>query len=69
MFEKFKAQKDLIEAELGIQLDWRVATKDCRILALTNADIKKSQSAWPEYYDWYCSMALKLRDILKKYDV
>ncbi len=69
MFEKFKAQKDSIEAELGIQLDWRVATKDCRILALNNGDIKKGEAAWPEYYDWYCSMALKLRDILKKYDV
>lgn len=68
-FEKFKSQKDLIEAELGVQLDWRVATKDCRILALNNGDIKKGESAWPEYYDWYCSMALKLRDILKKYDV
>ena len=68
-FEKFKSQKDLIEADLGVQLDWRVATKDCRILALNNGDIKKGEAAWPEYYDWYCSMALKLREVLKKYDV
>lgn len=68
-FEKFKLQKDLIEADLGVQLDWRVATKDCRILALNNGDIKKGEAAWPEYYDWYCSMALKLREVLKKYDV
>lgn len=68
-FEKFKSQKDLIEADLGVQLDWRVATKDCRILALNNGDIKKGEAALPEYYDWYCSMALKLREVLKKYDV
>ena len=47
MFEKFRDNKDAIEAELGIELDWRVATKDSRIGALKNADIKKGEDTWP----------------------
>lgn len=67
LFEKFKIQKGAIESELGIELEWRTATKDCRIIALNNGDIKKSENAWPGYFDWFCEMALKLREIIRKY--
>lgn len=67
LFEKFKNHKNAIEAELGIELEWRTATKDCRILALNIGDIKKGENAWPGYFDWFCVMALKLREIIGKY--
>ena len=68
VFEKFEANKTEIEQELGMTLEWITATKDSRILALTAGDIKKGETAWNEYFDWYCNMALKLREIAKKYD-
>ena len=68
VFEKFEASKSKIEQELGMTLEWITATKDSRILALTAGDIKKGETAWNEYFDWYCNMALKLREIAKKYD-
>lgn len=67
LFKKFKGQKDAIEADLGIKLEWCIATKDCRILALNRGDIKKSENEWPAYFDWYCEMAIKLREIIGKY--
>ena len=69
LFEKFRAQKEAIEAELGTTLEWLTATKDCRILALHDGDIKKGTSVWPNQFDWLCEMSLKLRDIVKKYDI
>ena len=69
VFEKFEASKSKIEQELGMTLEWITATKDSRILALTAGDIKKGETAWNGYFDWYCEMALKLREIAKKYDI
>lgn len=69
MFEKFKAKKSQIEEALCIALEWITASKDCHILALTTGDIKKGETFWNGYFDWYCDMALRLREIAKKYDV
>ncbi|MGL5296034.1 MAG: DUF4268 domain-containing protein [Culicoidibacterales bacterium] len=69
MFDKFKAHKESIESELGFSLEWSEAIKDCRIFVSKDADIKENTDNWSEYYDWYCHMALTLREILKKYDV
>ena len=66
LFEKFKAKKNDIEACIGMPLEWITATKDCRILALHDGDIKKGEAEWPEYFAWYCNMALKVREMLKK---
>lgn len=67
LFEKFRSQKEAIESELGIELEWRIATKDCRILAITTGDIKKGENTWHKYFDWFCDMAIQLRDIIGKY--
>lgn len=69
LFEKFKLHADEIESDLNMTLDWRVANKACRILALRNGDIKNNTNNWIEYFDWYCEMALKFKEIAKKYDV
>ena len=59
--------KEGIEKELSIPVEWREANKDCRILVLTNGDIKKGTDAWNDYFDWFCDMGIKLRDIALKY--
>ena len=67
-FEKFKVNKDSIELDLGSSVEWRTASKACRILVLQDGDIKKGESAWLKQFDWLCEMALKFRTIVKKYD-
>ena len=66
-FEKFQCHQAEIKAELGMKLEWRVAAKDCRILAAQNGDIKLGTDAWASYFAWFCKMALALREIIKKY--
>lgn len=69
MFEKFKAKRADIEQDIGTALEWIAASKDCRILALKDGDIKKGETFWNEYFDWYCEKALEFREIAKKYDI
>lgn len=69
LFEKFKQHKHEIEADLNMSLEWRVANKACRILALHNGDIKGGTNQWTSYFDWYCQMAVQFKEIAKKYDV
>ncbi len=66
-FEKFQCHQAEIEAELGMKLEWRVAAKDCRILAVQNGDIKQGSETWATYFNWFCKMSLALREIVKKY--
>ena len=63
----FMEHSEEIERELSMPVEWREANKDCRILVLTNGDIKKGTDAWNEYFDWFCKMGIKLRDIALKY--
>ncbi len=63
----FFNQKDKIEKELGEKLEWKEATKDCRILLLNNGDIKKGSDYWNSYFDWFCEKGIKLREIALKY--
>lgn len=63
----FLNRKEEIEQELGMEAEWREATKDCRILVLHDGDIKKGSEAWPAYIDWFCKMGIKLREIALKY--
>ena len=68
-FEKFVAHKAEIEAEMGMPLNWITATKDCRIQARRDGDIKTDSAAWTAYFDWYCDMVCKLRYIVSQYNV
>lgn len=68
LFEKFRAKAEEIEAALQSRLIWKAASKDCRILVQTAGDIKKGEGCWKEYFDWYCHMALKLKEIVKQYE-
>lgn len=66
-YGRFMEHKEEIEKELSLPVEWREANKDCRILVLTNGDIKKGTDAWDEFFDWFCKMGIKLRDIALKY--
>lgn len=67
LYEHFRERQKEIESELNSVVDWRVASKACRILALTDGDINKGEDEWKNAFDWYCGMALKLRTIADKY--
>ncbi len=69
MYMRFKDHSEEIETELGTKLEWREATKDCRILALKDGDVKKGETAWRPAFEWFCEMGVKLRDIALKYGV
>lgn len=66
-YGRFIEHKEEIEKELSMPVEWREANKDCRILVLTNGDIKKGTDAWKGYFDWFCDMGIKLRAIALKY--
>ena len=66
-YGRFMEHKEEIEKELSMPVEWREANKDCRILVLTNGDIKKGADSWNGYFDWFCDMGIKLRDIALKY--
>ena len=67
-FEQFRSHSNEIEKEFGTKLQWRAANKDCRIIASTSGNIKKSEENWNAYFDWYCDMSLKIKYIVQKYD-
>ena len=66
LFKKFYTLKETIENEVGENMDWNEAEKDCRIVAWRQGYIKRER-AWQEYFDWMCETSLKLKDIIKKY--
>ncbi len=66
-FEKLKSHKVAIEAELGMELDWREGGKHCNMIALKTGDITKNIADWNKFYDWYIEMIFKLKEILNKY--
>lgn len=68
LFARFKEHKSEIEEFFGSKLEWKEASKACRILALYSGDIKKGVDTWPTLFNWYMESALKMRAITKKYD-
>lgn len=52
-----------------MDLEWKTASKDCRIIAFQSGDIRKGFDAWQEYFEWYCEMAVKLRNVTQKFGI
>lgn len=69
LFEKFKSFKDEIENQLNVNLEWRTANKVCKILTFYNGSILDSNEQWHSYFDWYCDLAIKFKQVIKKYDI
>lgn len=68
LFNRFKESQAEIEAIFGSKLEWREASKACRILALAPGDIRKGSDAWPAMFDWYIEAAEKMSAITQKFD-
>lgn len=67
IYEQFKKSSSEIEQEIGAEIIWREANKDCRILILHDGDVKKGSDNWPQYFEWFCNMGIKLKAIVSKY--
>lgn len=68
LFQKLQSHQQEIQMQSQLKLQWKEASKACRILTVRSGDIKVKTVSWKEYFDWYCQMALKLKEIAKKFD-
>ena len=66
-YERFKKSAAEIEQEIGSEIVWREANKDCRILVLHDGDVKKGSDSWTQYFEWFCKMGILLKTITTKY--
>lgn len=66
-YEHFKKFATEIEQEIGAEIVWREANKDCRILVLHDGDVKKGSDSWTQYFEWFCKMGILLKKITTKY--
>ena len=66
-YEHFKKSATEIEQEIGAEIVWREANKDCRILVLHDGDVKKGSDSWTQYFEWFCKMGILLKKITTKY--
>ena len=66
-YEHFKKSAVEIEQEIGSEIVWREANKDCRILVLHDGDVKKGSDFWTQYFEWFCKMGILLKKITTKY--
>ena len=66
-YEHFKKSAVEIEQEIGSEIVWREANKDCRILVLHDGDVKKGSDSWTQYFEWFCKMGIQLKKITTKY--
>lgn len=67
-YNNFLSQKELIEKELNISLEWKEAAKDCAIRTRSKGNIKKDEKSWKEFFEWYIATALKFKEVFTKYD-
>ena len=66
-YSHFMEYREEIEKHLGVPVEWREASKDCRILVLSDGDVKKGPDSWNAYFNWFCEFGLKLKEITDKY--
>lgn len=68
LYHSFYANKDFIEKEIGISLEWRELPnkKASRIIA-THAVEFENVEKWEEQFDWIIDVAIKMRSTFKKY--
>lgn len=69
LFENYKLHAAEISQELGVDVEWRIASKACRILIKRSFDINDSSDTWPESFDWFIKSAIALRSVVRKYSL
>ena len=62
------SHKEEIEANMGMELDWRELPekKASRILITHSAEFD-NKDKWPEQFDWAMDVAMKMKKAFKKY--
>ena len=67
LYQKFFSEKNEIEKEMGLKLDWRElqGKKASRILVTNYADFN-NKDKWAEQFDWAMDVALKMKKSFKK---
>ncbi len=68
LYHSFYANKDFIEKEIGILLEWRELPnkKASRIIATHTVDFEDVEN-WTEQFDWIIDVAMRMRKTFKKY--
>lgn len=67
LFYKFKEHKDEFKEALGGEVEWREASKDCRIIVRKNVNVKKPEN-WKTCFDWYLEKAPIFKRVVKELD-
>lgn len=67
MFKQLLAQKDAIEGELKLALDWQELPDGhaCRIIQMRSDAPLEDESQWPAYFAWLESAALRLSEVFR----
>lgn len=68
LYHKFYDNKDAIECEMGVQLEWNELPekKASCILVYKTVDFD-NKDTWSEQFDWMMDMAIKMKKVFKKY--
>ena len=68
LYYKFHDNKDAIEKEMGVSLEWNELPnkKASRILVYKDVDFDNKEQ-WSEQFDWMMDMAIKMKKAFKKY--
>jgi len=63
-FERLQSHSEEISKILGVEAEWREASKACRIVIMRNADTS-DKSNWQEVFEWYLHFAPLLKQCAK----
>ena len=68
LYQKLASKKDLIESQLGQELEWLELPEATasRILMLQDGN-PKNRAEWETYYEWYCQQINAFYDTFKPY--
>ena len=68
LYHKFYSNKDAIENEMGVVLEWNELPnkKASRILVYKDVDFE-NKDQWSEQFEWMMDMAIKMKKVFKKY--
>jgi hypothetical protein len=67
MFKQLLAQKDAIESELKVKLDWQELPDGhaCRILQVRPESPLENEAQWPTYFAWLEEAGLRMTDVFR----
>ncbi len=60
-FRFFEQNKQNIEGMIEGKLEWREASKDCRIVLMQDFNVQHEIDQWEEAFSWHRDMALKFK--------